>query len=247
MQTTRLTAVIILIMAGIYLICRLFGKKSNFVSRAYNRPKDQLIRTRIAKSLEESAPVHLDINDNGENVFGGGSVLAAASATETVSAQMAFADEPWAITAPGGMPVSIEKDAVRMGMVAADYGNAYNTDCSVFAGAAPFEHITGNASALEKFPSALHLSIGSFGPAPALTDTLCTKGEVLCVGGEDLLSQAVAAVNADAVYVGEQYTEIPDSLDHREKTTPALLAMDVMRWVIITAILVFAGVGLTGI
>ena len=84
MQTTRLTAVIILIMAGIYLICRLIGNKSKLLSRSYNRGKDQLIRSRIARSLEESAPIHLDINDGGDAALGSGTVLAAALATETV-------------------------------------------------------------------------------------------------------------------------------------------------------------------
>lgn len=247
MQTTRLTAVIILVMACIYLICRLIGNKSKFSSRAYDRAKDHLIRSRIARSLEESAPIHLNISDSGEAALGGGSVLAAAAATETVSAQMAFADEPWAITSPGGLANNIEKDAIRMGIEAANYSSADYIDSSVFSGTAPFTHMAGNAAALEMAPSALHLSIGSFGTTPALTDTLYSKSEVLCVGGDDLLSQAAAAVTADTVYVGEQYTEIPDSLDHTKKTNSSLLAMDIMRWVIIGAIIIFAGVGLTGI
>ena len=247
MQTTRLTAVIILIMAWIYLICRLIGNKSKLLSRSYNRGKDQLIRSRIARSLEESAPIHLDINDGGDAALGSGTVLAAALATETVSAQMAYADEPWAITAPGGFSVNIEKDAVKMGMEAADYGSDYSDDSSLYTGASAFEHLSGNAAALEISPSALHMAVGSFGASPAISDTLHRNGEVLCVGGDDLLSQAVAAVTADAVYVGEQYTEIPDSLDHSEKTNSSLLAMDVMRWVVIGAILIFAGLGLTGI
>lgn len=247
MQTSRLAAVIILIMAVIYIISRLIGNRMRVSSRAYTRSKDRLIRSRIAKSLEESAPIHLDINDGGESALSSGAVLAAAKTAETVSAQMAFADEPWAITAPGGFPVNITKDAVRSGMEAADYSSSYDPNCAVFSAAAPFEHTAGNAASLEKEPSALHLSIGSFGAATALNDTLYSKGEVLCVGGDDLISQAVAAVNADAVFVGEQYTEIPDSLDHTEKTNSSLLAMDVMRLLIIAAIVIFAGVGLTGI
>lgn len=247
MQTTRLTAVMILIIAGIYLICRLIGNKSKLANRAYNRAKDQLIRSRIARSLEESAPIHLDISDGGDAAFGSGSVLAAAQATETVSAQMAYADEPWAITVPGGFSGSLEKDAVRMGMKAADYSSSYYADGSVFSGTAPFLRAAGNLTALEMKPSTLHLAVGSMSTVPAINDALYSKGEVLCVGGDDLISQAVAAVSADAVYVGEQFTEIPDSLDHAEKTNSSLLAMDVVRWAVIGAVLVFAGIGLTGV
>lgn len=247
MQTSRLTAVIILIMAAIYIICRLIGSGRRLTSRAYNRSKDRLIRQQIAKSLEESAPIHLDINDSGEAALGGGVALAAAKTADTVSAQMAFADEPWAITAPGGLAVNIAKDSVRSGMEAADYGSSYDGSCAVFTGTAPFEHTAGNAAALEMGPSALHLAIGSFGASTALNDTLHSKGDVLCVGGDDLISQAVAAVTADAVFVGEQYTEIPDSLDHTKKVNSSLLSMDIMRWLIIAAIIIFAGVGLTGI
>lgn len=247
MQTTRMASVIILIMAVIYLICRLIGNRSKLGSRVYNRDKDRLIRRHIAVSLEESAPIHLDLGDSGEAALSGGAALAAAGAAEAVSAQMVFADEPWAITAPGGIAVNIQKDAVRMGMEAADYGSSYGSDFGTFSGGSPFEHLSGNAAALEKAPSALHLSVGSFGAVPALTDTLYDKGEVLSIGGTDLISQAVGTVTADAVYVGEQYTEIPDALDKTEKKSSALLAMDVMRWVVIMAIVVFAGFGLSGL
>ncbi|MBQ6504628.1 MAG: hypothetical protein IJI57_12020 [Flexilinea sp.] len=247
MQTTRMASVIILIMAVIYLICRLIGNRSKLVGRTYNREKDLLIRHHIAVSLEESAPIHLDLGDSGEAVLSGGAALAAAGAAESVSAQMVFADEPWVITAPGGIAVNIQKNAVRTGMEAADYSSSYSSDFGTFSGVSPIEHLTGNAAALEKAPSALHLSIGSFGAVPALTDTLYNEGEVLGIGGTDLISQAVGTVTADAVYVGEQYTEIPEALDKTEKKNSALLAMDVMRWVVIAAIVVFAGFGLSGL
>ena len=247
MQTTRIASVVILIMAAVYLTCRLVGKRNRLKNRAYDRNKDRLIRLHIAKRLEESAPIHLDLGDGGESGLAGGSVLAAAGAAETVSAQMAFADEPWVVTAPGGFAVNTQKDAVRMGMSAADYGSSYDSDFGAFTGVSSMSHLAGNAAVMEKEPSSLHLSVGSFGTAPALADMLYANGEALCVGGDDLVSQAVAAVGADAVYVGEQYTEIPDALDKTEKKNAALLAMDVMRLIVIAALVIFAGLGLSGL
>ena len=247
MYSSKVGAVIILAIALIYLICRLAAGRIGLRSRAYGRDKDRLIRKQIAASLEESAPIHLDVGSSAEAGLSGGAVLAAADATNTVSAQMAFADEPWVITGGGGLAAAAEKDAVRMGMEAADYGNSFDSDCTVFSGVSSVEHGAGNSAVLEMEPSALHLSMGSFGPSGALADTLYTHGEILCVGGDDLLSQAAAAVSADAVYVGEQYTEIPDSLSRKEKKNPALIAMDVMRWVLIAAVVVFAVMGLSGL
>lgn len=247
MQTTRLVSLIIFTMAMIYLFCRMFINRSKLFSRVYNRDKDSLIRKHIAKSLEESAPIHLDLGDNGEASLSGGAVLVAAGAADTISAQMAFADEPWTITAPGGFAVNIQKDAVRTGMETADYGSSYNSDFGTFSGISPFVHLAGNAAALEKEPNALHLSIGSFGSAAALTDPLFSKGEVLGIGGTDLVSQAVGTVTADAVYVGEQFAEIPDALDRTEKKSSALFAMDVTRWAVIAAILIFTAFGLAGL
>ena len=242
-----MVSVIILIMAAIYLICRLISSKSRLTSRAYHRDKDILIRRHIAKSLEESAPIHLDLGDSGEAVTSGGAALAAAGAADTVSAQMAFADEPWAITAPGGLAVNILKDAVRTGMETADYGSSYNGDFGTFSGISSFEHFAGSTAALEKEPSALHLSIGSFGAAAALSDPLYSKGELLGIGGTDLISQSVSALTSDALYVGEQYAEIPDALDKTEKRSSSLFAMDIMRWVVIAAIIVFTAFGLSGL
>ncbi len=240
-------AVIILGMALIYLICRLTAGKIRMASRAYDRDKDRLIRRQIANSLEESAPIHLDIGSCGEGSLSGGAVLSAAEATETVSAQMAFADEPWMITGAGGMAAAVEKDAVQTGMDAADYGNSFDSDSVTFSGVSAVSHAAGNSAALEMKPSALHLSMGSFGSMPALTDTLCSKGEALCIAGDDLISQAVGTVTADAVYVGEQFAEIPKSLSRQEKKDPALLAMDVMRWLLAAGVAVFVFMGLRGI
>ena len=247
MQASRVGAVIILAMVLVYLVCRLLAGHIKIASRAYGREKDRLMRRQIANSLEESAPIHLDIGNTTEGSLGGGTVLSAAEATATVSAQMAFADEPWVITGSGGLSSAFEKDAVKTGMEAADYGSSFDTDCAVYTGSAVMAHAAGNAASLDMEPSALHLSMGSFGPAAALTDTLCSRGEVLCVAGDDLVSQAVGTVTADAVFIGEQFTEIPDSLNRTEKKSPALLAMDILRWALIAVIVVFAAMGLSGI
>ena len=247
MQASPAGAVIILGMVLVFLICWLIAGRIRIVSRSYNREKDRLIRRQIAYSLEESAPIHLDIGGSGEGSLSGGAMLSAAEATETVSAQMAFADEPWMITASGGIAAAYEKDSVQTGMDAADYGNSFDSDCAALSGVAPVSHLAGNSSALEVKPSALHLSMGAFGSIPALSDTVCSKGDILCIAGDDLISQAVETVTADAVYIGEQFTEIPDSLSRKEKKDPALLAMDVFRWVLIAAIAVFTVMGLRGI
>ena len=161
-------------------------------------------------------------------------------------------DEPEELLAPayGGQaekpPEGADFEALP-GVQGSFHLDLFRNDFGTFSGVSPFEHLSGNAAALEKAPSALHLSVGSFGAVPALTDTLYNKGEILGVGGTDLISQAVGTVSADAVYVGEQYAEIPDALDKTEKKSSALLAMDVMRWVVIMAIVVFAGFGLSGL
>lgn len=247
MQASPAGAVIILGIALVFLVCWLIAGRIRIVSRSYNREKDRLIRRQIAYSLEESAPIHLDIGSSGEGSLSGGAMLSAAEATETVSAQMAFADEPWMITASSGIAAAYEKDSVQKGMDAADYGNSFDSDCAAFSGIAPASHLAGNSSALEMKPSALHLSMGAFGSISALSDTICSKGDILCVAGDDLISQAIGTVTADAVYIGEQFTEIPDSLSRREKKDPALLAMDVVRWVLVAAIAVFTVMGLRGI
>ena len=246
MQASRVGAVIVLTMALIYLLCRLIIGRTRVVSRAYYRIKDDLVRKQIAHSLEVSAPIHLDIGNSCEGSLAAGSALSAAEATETVSAQMAFADEPWMITGSGGFMTAFEKDAVQTGMEEADYGSSYDADCAVYTGASGMEHAAGNAAALEMEPSALHLSMGSFGPAAALTDMASTRGEVLCVGGDDLVAQALGTVSADAVFIGEQFVEIPDSLHRMERKNPALLAMDILRWVLIAVIAAFAAMGLSG-
>ena len=247
MQASMAGAVIILAMALIWLICRLLAGKIRITSRAYDREKDRLIRRKSAASLEESAPIHLDIGSCAEGGLAGGSLLAAAEATETVSAQMAFADEPWMITGGSGVSAAVEKESVQTGMDAADYGNSFDSDSVVFSGISPVSHAAGNSTALEMKPSALHLSMGSFGPLQALSDTVYSKGEALCIAGDDLVSQAVGTVTADAVYVGEQFAEVPDALGRNEKKDPALLAMDVMRWILAAAAVVFIVMGLRGL
>ncbi len=247
MQASMTGAVIILGMIMIYLVCCLATGKIRISSRGYHRDKARLIRRQIANSLEESAPIHLDIGNSSEGNLAGGVLLSAAEMTETVSAQMAFADEPWMITGSSGLAAAVEKDAVRTGMEAADYGNSFDSDCAVFTGVSSEVHMTGNSTALDMAPNALHLSMGEFGPVSALSDMVYSKGEALCIGGNDLLSQAVGTVTADAVYIGEQFTEIPDALARCEKKDAALFAMDVLRWLLIAGIAAFVVMGLRGI
>lgn len=247
MQSSTIGAAVILVISAVYLASLLLKDNIKLVGRAYSRSKDIRLRSQIASSLEEASPIHLDVGNTVEGDLGGGSVLASMEATEAVSSQMAYADEPWTITGSAGSAAAFEKDAVKRGMESADYSGSYDADCATLTGVSAFAHIAGNYAALEKDPVALHLSIGSFGAAAALNDPICSHGEVICAAGDDPLTQAVSVLTADEVYVGEQVYEIPDALRRGERKNAALMTMDAARIIVIVMIMVFTAAGLSGI
>ncbi len=247
MQSSTIGAAVILVISVVYFASLIMKDNIKLVGRAYARGKDIRLRSQIANSLEEARPIHLDVGSTVEGNLGGGSVLVSMEATEAVSAQMAYADEPWTITASAGSAAAFEKDAVKRGMESADYSASYDADCAAMTGISTFAHLAGNYAVLEKEPVALHLSIGSFGPAAALNDPICSHGEVICAAGDDPLTQAVSVLTADEVYVGEQVYEIPDSLRRAERKNAALMTMDAVRIIVIVMILIFTLAGLSGI
>ncbi len=247
MQSSAIGAAVILVIFAVYLASLILKDNIKLAGRAYARGKDMQLRSQIANSLEEASPIHLDVGNTVEGDLGGGSVLVSMEATEAVSAQMAYADEPWMITASAGSAAAFEKDAVRRGMETADYSGSYDADCAAMTGISAFTHLAGNYAASEKDPVALHLSLGAFGPAAALNDPICSHGEVICAAGDDPLTQAVSLLTADEVYVGEQLYEIPDSLRRAERKNAALITMDAVRIIVIVMILIFTAAGLSGI
>lgn len=247
MPSSAIGAAVVLVILVCYLLSLVLKNKIKLTGRAYSRGKDERLRSQIANSLEEARPIHLDVGNAFEGDLGGGSVLASMEATEAVSSQMAYADEPWAITGSAGSAAAFEKDAVQRGMENADYAGSFDADCAAMTGISAFTHTAGNYASLEKEPAALHLSVGAFGPAAALNDPLCSHGEVICAAGDDPVTQAVSMLTADEVYVGEQVYEIPDSLRRAERKNAALMTMDAARIAVVVVILIFTAAGLSGI
>lgn len=224
--------------------CSLFSGKARLHFTPGRAEKKQWLKERIADSLEECAPIHLNVGTASDSDLSNAAVLTAAEAGKTVSAQMAFADEPWLISSSSAAAGYFEKDAVKTGLDNADYGSDFDEDCTVYTGFSPVFHQAASDASLSNTPAALHLNIGSFGSTAALQDMGYDCSEGILTAGDDLSVQAVGLLTADRVFVGEESFELPLALKNEERTSPELLAMDVFRFAAaaVAAVVIILGV-----
>lgn len=248
MNAINVSAVLIIIAVGIiaYAAALLFRDSIRVKPSHGMNTRKQWLKAGISDSLEKSEPIHLNIGIQNDSDLNSGAGLTAMTGVENVSAQMAFADEPWRISCGSAGVAFFEKDAVKIGLDNADYGNDFEEDCTRYCGFSPVLHQAASISMNEGKPVALHMNLGTFGSSAVIQDLAYAPDERIFIAGDDLASQAVGLITADQVMIGEEQTEISGYMSGDSETDPSLLTMDILRFSVLTVLIVTALIEIFG-
>lgn len=224
----------VLVIYSISLVCQK-GKK--YTDLFYEKKSAKNLRYQIANSIEEGAMVHCDIcNLEGAGFFSEGT-LTALHTTQKLSNQLSSADEPLLLTSNDSALTFFGKEAINQGLKKSGLENEFDPNQSIFAGYSPLSHQAGIIGILDGEASAFHLNIGAFGPEIALQDSAFDSSEGIIAAGDNLAAQAVSYVTADDVFIGEEIFELPQVIQEKPEMDSGLIAMDIIRFGIIIALI----------
>jgi hypothetical protein len=210
--------------------------------RAYD-----VIPSLIGQSIESSQPIHISLGSAG---IGGSTTLAALAGAEFafyVSEQATIGDAPPVITLSDPSAIPLGQDALRRAYYAHNRGQMFRptrvqwypsgTRSMAFAAALTRLMATDRVST--------NVLTGSYGPELALLLYTSKRRGITSIAVSDQLEgQAIAFALADHRLIGEEAFVAPSYLSDDPGAMRRAVAIDVMRWLLVLAIVIGFGLKL---
>lgn len=231
--------IIILIVVLILLVCYLLRNRLHLIPLFQNNPRQKDLNSHLIEAYESGSIVHLDAVQADETSPVNASSLIALEAAEMLSHRFSAADQSPMVTGNSPLVHTIMRDVAAEGFRKAGLENEFEPEKIEFAGFDSHLHQAVALSVLEDETMPLHVNVGTIGAEIALQDMMFRGEEAILLAGDDLTGQAVGMVVADDLSIGEELFELPARLQVKQneyRIEPALLAMDVLRWVFLAAL-----------
>lgn len=222
------------LMAIFWLWARRSGKPATL--RAL--PAFQDLPQRTGESVESGKRIHVSL---GSGVVGGpntASALAGLNVLEAVAEASTASDKPPIVTAGDGGAMMLAQNTFRRAYKRQNAEDRYDHLASRLAGATTLSYTAGVMTTLKDESVSTNIMIGSFGPEVALI-AYAGWGEKAhqVIGTDNIQAQAQAYVTADQALIGEDMFATGAYLGDKPLHRASLQAQDLLRILIVAAIL----------
>jgi hypothetical protein len=232
--------VLLLGTAGLMFGFSMFRRdKSGHVLRSLN----SLRRTRraIGLSVEDGKRIHVSIGKASIISPRNASGLVGLSTIDRISQFSIISDRPPVASSGDGSLAILSQDTLRSTYRSANVLDQFNPHQGRLTGPTPFSYIAGTMPLMRGEGVSTNILIGSFGPEVGLLLDSANQGRTFTLAGSEALdAQAVMYAMADEPLIGEELFAAPAYLQGTPMQVASLRAQDVLRWVLIAALLIGA-------
>ncbi|MBE0669997.1 MAG: hypothetical protein IH588_05355 [Anaerolineales bacterium] len=244
--TTRLFPLLIIIFAAFLLLMITLWKR-NSPARLRDIPALTRLYRMLGLSVEDGTRLHISLGHGSLLDARGGSALAGLATLRIIAEKTSVSDMP--SIASSGDPVLglLTQDTLQAGYHAAGVDELYSPTTGRVTGLTPFGFAAGamNISRNEKVSTTIML--GHFGPEVALIADTSDRESVTMIGASDDLSgQAVLFANTEDALIGEELFAAGAYLGAGASHAASLTVQDILRWLVIAALLGGAAIKLVG-
>jgi hypothetical protein len=132
----------------------------------------------------------------------------------------------------------LSQDTLQAGYQAAGVDELYSPTAGRVSGLSPFGYAAGAMHISQNENVSVNIMIGHFGPEAALLTDVAERGNVTIVGASDnLAGQAVLFANTQDALIGEELFSTGAYLGAGASHLASLTVQDILRWLIILALL----------
>lgn len=202
-------------------------------------PSFEDLEAAIERAVEAGERVHVSLGTG--SVIGPESAPAMAGLTvlSKVAAATVMSDKPVVATTADGAMAILAQDTLRTAHARARASDRYEPTSGRMLGATPYSYAAGVPAVLGTEGVSVHILNGSFGPEGALAADFGERRNAFVVGGsDDVHAQALLHATADHPLVGEEVFAGGAYLKAGAFHAASLRAQDVVRVLVILAILV---------
>jgi len=231
------TALIIFIIAAILLLAFTFlSRRRSPVFRkieAYER-----LNHAIGLSVEGGTRLHVSIGRGNLFTPRGGSALAGLAMLRRLSEQTSQRDNPPIVTSGDASLAILSQDTLQSGYRAAGAEEQYRSTTGRLTGLTPFAYAAGTMPIIRDEDVSANVIIGDLGPESALlAEAADSQGTDLIAASDNLSAQSILYACSNEPLIGEELFAAGAYLGAGASHDASLQVQDVLRWLVILAIL----------
>lgn len=201
----------------------------------------------VGLSVEDGTRLHISLGSGNLLDSRGGSALAGLATLRIVAEKTSVSDMP--AIASSGDPVLglLTQDTLQAGYQAANVEEYYSPTTGRVTGLTQFGYAAGAIPISRNEKVSTTIMLGHFGPEAALIADASDRESITMIGASDDLSgQAVLFANTQDALIGEELFAAGAYLGAGASHRASLTVQDVLRWLIIAALLGGAAIKLLG-
>lgn len=237
---------LLLIAAALLLGLTLWRRRSPATLRvidAYER-----LNRSVGLAVENGTRLHVSLGRGNLFTARGGSALAGLAMLRRLTERTSVSDRPPIVTS-GDAPLSIlSQDTLQSGYRAVGAEEQYRFSTGRLAGLSPFSYAAGTMPIIRDENVSTNIFIGDFGNESALlTEEADRANTDLIAASDNLSAQAIFYAAAQDPLIGEELFAAGAYVGAGASHEASLNVQDILRWLIILAILIGAGLTILGV
>jgi len=237
---------VLLIAAALLLGLTLWRRRSPATLRvidAYER-----LNRSVGLAVENGTRLHVSLGRGNLFTARGGSALAGLAMLRRLTERTSVSDRPPIVTS-GDAPLSIlSQDTLQSGYRAVGAEEQYRFSTGRLTGLSPFSYAVGTMPIIRDENVSTNIFIGDFGNESALlTEEADRANTDLIAASNNLSAQAIFYAAAQDPLIGEELFAAGAYVGAGASHEASLNVQDILRWLIILAILIGAGLTILGV
>jgi hypothetical protein len=193
----------------------------------------------IGLAVEAGTRLHLSLGRGSLSGVEGASAVVGLNILERVARTASFSDRPPIATSGDGSLGILSQDVLYNAFGSIGEIGTYDPTFGQVSGLTPFAYAAGTLPAIYDEHVSTTILSGHFGSEVALITDACERtGATTLAGSDNLPAQAVMVASAQEPLIGEELYAAGAYLGTGTVQNSSLQAQDVLRWILIIAILI---------
>ncbi len=192
----------------------------------------------LGLSIEDGTRMHVSLGSGSLLNARGGSALAGLAMLRHITERTSVSDKPSVASAGDSVLGLLAQDTLQAGYQAAGVEELYVPTTGRVTGLSPFGYAAGAMNISRNENVSANIMIGRFGPEVALLTDASDRENVIAIGAsDDLVGQSVLFANTQEILIGEELFATGAYLGAGASHVASLTVQDILRWLVIFALL----------
>lgn len=202
----------------------------------------------VGKAVESGQRLHISLGHGGVNDVQGASTLIGLSLLQRIARAASISDRPPVATSGEAIQAALSQDTLYSVYRTIGADHQYDPTSGQLSGLTPFSYAVGTLPVVYDQHVSLNVLAGHFGSEVALiTDAAERSGSMSLAGSDSLTAQAVLFATAQEPLIGEELYVAGAYTKTGPMHMASLRTQDIVRWVIVGAVLVGAFLKFVGL